>query len=94
MDAIYTGDSDDDGRNGDNELQSGDRKLYETVDNHTTEDSDILQRTPVNALITIGTEMCATSPMLLCHLGATELYDSLTTYAGKYYYLVDFRKYR
>jgi len=43
MDSIYTRDSDDDGSHGDNQ-QSGDRKCYETVDMHSTEDTDILQR--------------------------------------------------
>jgi len=36
MDPVYTGDSDDDGGNGNYELQSSDRKLYETVDVHTS----------------------------------------------------------
>jgi len=35
---------------------------------------------PINSLITIGQETYATSPMLLCHLDATELYNSLMTY--------------
>jgi len=35
---------------------------------------------PINSLVTIGQETFVMSPMLLCHLDAMELFDSLTTY--------------
>ncbi|KAE9543967.1 hypothetical protein AGLY_001656 [Aphis glycines] len=50
----------------------------EEVDDLFTEDSDNDERDGDN---NFSTETFATSPMLLCHLDAMELFDSLTTFA-------------
>jgi hypothetical protein len=76
VDLIFTGHSDDDGRDDDVGLQKSENGVNYDID-AVAQIVTSYDELPISSLTSIGRETSSTSPTLLCHLDETELFDSL-----------------